>query len=260
MKWCHVRRHIVYIRIGNRPDKPDALIRLRSRFPVPGRARTWRSNLRPGSDRADLALRSSMLDNSTRLDLTRADRSAQSKISSSSLADRSARSMFDSKCPKCSNLKYVKQIRYWRLRNQKCMTTSSISSSILHNEFLFSIVPVDHILPLHCTWHLGHALLYILFESSTLKTFVRSKFSSSSRAKGSARSNSKVPSFEQEIPVRCSTRTRLDSKAISGIGVVSRSDRRSDRSKFKVYPGFIGRIGSCDWSPDIYQWNGICTG
>ena len=48
-------------------------------------------------------------------------------------------------------------------------------------------------------------------ESSPLKASARSKFSSSSRAKGSARSNSKFSSFEQEIPVRCSTRTRLDS-------------------------------------------------
>ena len=55
--------------------------------------------------------------------------------------------------------------------------------------------------------------LYISSISSSSRTApsARSKFSSSSRVKGSARSNSIISSFEQGRPVRCSTRTRLDS-------------------------------------------------
>src|SRR5277367_4883413 len=55
-------------------------------------------------------------------------------------------------------------------------------------------------------------------ESSSFKAFVRSKFSSSSRVKGSARSNSIISSFEQGRPVRCSTRTRLDSTRKPSLG------------------------------------------
>ena len=55
--------------------------------------------------------------------------------------------------------------------------------------------------------------LYISSISSSSRTApsARSNFSSSSRVKGSARSNSIISSFEQGRPVRCSTRTRLDS-------------------------------------------------
>ena len=73
--------------------------------------------------------------------------------------------------------------------------------------------------------------LYISSISSSSRTApsARSNFSSSSRVKGSARSNSIISSFEQGRPVRCSTRTRLDSTRKPSLIIIQEVKAEIDR-------------------------------
>src|SRR5436309_234376 len=74
--------------------------------------------------------------------------------------------------------------------------------------------------------------LYISSISSSSRTApsARSNFSSSSRVKGSARSNSIISSFEQGRPVRCSTRTRLDSTRKPSLDIVTSAVQSSSHA------------------------------
>ena len=89
------------------------------------------------------------------------DRKFRVQVEQIGLLDRNARN--------ARNLKYVKQLRFWRLLNQKYMTASSILSSILHNEFDHSCQSHPSA-ALHLTFWV--MLSYIFFSSRAFRVRV----------------------------------------------------------------------------------------